>query len=575
MPLINSMKATTNKALDFLYRIALSTTLLLCLFSASARAQVYPANDPRRFTLVKTWVGTFNAKLPATVSQYEFTGEGYYCTYTQTRSWTVSGQCTLDLDHTISPPDIMTATWTGTGTLTGSYSDVTESDCTYSDGRREFCTETEESTGLQAMDPVDDYYFMDIMYDQGESYGTYHFVTQNITFDTKTSDPCSQREDTGIVGFGTFETDYNTRLPASGLTLSGSSDNIYASFYGKDDLYVSFNWTLAPASQQDASLEITKLKQLSLAHTGAATDFVFHNGKLALSAEAKVSPAEFADRIEWDVPSIGNDGDRTVKIANNPLAGVSTLLVIYKKLPESNDDFGSKTLTAKIADHGKSAAKDFRVFFERDALDHPDSGVGRSANWYYYWSQGPVPKLDQFTYEHSDKGGYYNWTSGSLTIGKTAASRAFGPMNQSLTDTKTGTHSFILTRDHVEGMQAVAAIVAHELQHKYLVEHAQYSDQDGDMVRYEEEEGIPPWTSYEDPNTYGLSVEMFYGDAQTYISGGKNRRDRQQRKSEINDAKEQLAGAGDNEIKAIVAEKSRVCNPSKDWAWPGSQAGGE
>lgn len=576
MPLTHSQNMT-NATLDFLYRIVLPAALLLFMVSASARAQIYPSSDPRRFTLVKTWAGTFNATLPATVSKYEFTGETYYCKYTQTRSWTVNGQCTLDLDHTIDPPDSMVATWTGTGTLTGSYSDVTESDCTYSDGSREFCTETEESTGLQPMEPVGDYYFMDIMYDEGASYGTYHFVTQNITFDTSTSAPCSQREGTSIVGFGPFETDYSTPLPSSGLTLSGSIDNIYASFYGIDDLYVDFNWTLAPASQQEGSLEITKLKQLSLAQTGSETDFVFHNGRLVLSAEATVSPPELADQIEWDVPTIGSDDDRTVKITSNPLTGVSALLVTYKKLPESNDDFGSKTLTAKIADAGVSDAKDFRVFFDRDATDHPDSQSGsvKSANWYYYWSQGPVPQLENFTYENTDKGGYYDWTTGKMTIGKTAASRAFGPMNQPLTDTKTGTHSCTLVRDRVEGIQAVAAIIAHELRHKYLVEKVVARDQDGDMVRYEEEEAVEPWTNYEDPNTYGLTVEMFYGDTQSYIDGGKTRRQRRQRKSEIDTATEQLAGVGDNEIKAIFAEKNRECDSAKDWAWPGSQSGGE
>ncbi len=50
------------------------------------------------------------------------------------------------------------------------------------------------------------------------------------------------------------------------------------------------------------------------------------------------------------------------------------MVVTYKKLPEGNDDFGSKTITASIPDMELSDSKDFRVFFERDGTDHPDSG---------------------------------------------------------------------------------------------------------------------------------------------------------------------------------------------------------
>jgi hypothetical protein len=93
------------------------------------------------------------------------------------------------------------------------------------------------------------------------------------------------------------------------------------------------------------------------------------------------------------------------------------------------------------------------------------------------------------------------------------------------------------------------------------------------MVRYEEEEGVEPWTNYEDPNTYGLNASVFYGNTETYIKTGGPWWKRKQRSTEISNAEEQLSSAGDNEIKAIFAEKSRDCDPSKDWAWPGSQTG--
>jgi hypothetical protein len=64
---------------------------------------------------------------------------------------------------------------------------------------------------------------------------------------------------------------------------------------------------------------------------------------------------------------------------------------------------------------------------------------------------------------------------------------------------------------------------------------------------------------------------MFYCDTQIYINGAKTRKKRQERSTEIDDAQEQLASAGENEIKAIIAEKSRDQDTSKDWAWPGSK----
>ena len=399
--------------------VCIIVSLILLCSSSLASAQL---SGPRRFALVKSWKGTFNASLPSTVSEYSFTGDSYYCTYTETRNWTVSGQCTLNLDHTISPPDIMVATWSGAGTLTGSFQDITKSECDYSDGSHESCTETYEGSELKLMEPVADYYFLDINYSQGESLNTYHFVTQNVTFDSNTADTCSGDTDTSVVGFGPFETDYNTPLPASGLTLKGSITNVNASFYGKDNLQVPFNWTLVPGDTQDSTLKITKLKQLFSAKPGAETDFVFHNGKLLFTAEAKITPANMAGQVTWDVPKIGNESDREIKVTHNPVTGVSKVVVTYKKLPEGNDDFGSKTITASLPDQELSDSKEFRVFFERDGTDHPDSGDAKSANWYYYWKQGPVPKLDQFTYEDSEKGGYYDWTNHTLTIGKTAAS---------------------------------------------------------------------------------------------------------------------------------------------------------
>ncbi len=168
--------------------VCIIVSLILLCGSSMASAQT---TGPRRFALVKSWKGTFNASLPSTVSEGTFQGDDYYCTYTQTRNWTVSGQCTLNLDHTISPPDNMVATWSGEGTLTGSYQDTLNVECEGTGIGCISCTETEESSELQPMEPVADYYFLDINYYEGETLNTYHFVTQNVTFDSNTADTCS------------------------------------------------------------------------------------------------------------------------------------------------------------------------------------------------------------------------------------------------------------------------------------------------------------------------------------------------------------------------------------------------
>lgn len=175
-----------------------------------------------------------------------------------------------------------------------------------------------------------------------------------------------------------------------------------------------------------------------------------------------------------------------------------------------------------------------------------------------------MTSLDQFEYMEGDSGGDYNPASPTLRIGQSATDVMFA-MNQPLSTTLDGGHSCVLERDPVEGIEAVAAIVAHELMHKHLFGRV-VVDQDKDGVRYEDEIGVMPWTYYEEPNTYGLTLNMFFNDA--YLKKPSHKKD-------LEELKKQLLYNGDNELKAIMAEKNRIgkWDSKQDWAYPGSQSG--
>lgn len=101
--------------------------------------------------------------------------------------------------------------------------------------------------------------------------------------------------------------------------------------------------------------------------------------KLEFEAWAKVTPARYEDEVEWSVYDIGNS-EKTME----PGRGARTM-VSFEGLPEDNNDFGEKTITATV--RGRKASRTFRVFFAASHKTHPGEGSGETPNWYYYWSQ--------------------------------------------------------------------------------------------------------------------------------------------------------------------------------------------
>lgn len=71
----------------------------------------------------------------------------------------------------------------------------------------------------------------------------------------------------------------------------------------------------------------------------------------------------------------------------------------FTGLPEHNSSFGRKKATYSVSGTEFSKSGIAKVFFNRDALNHPGAGSGTTPNWYYYWIEGNVVAgLSDMTY---------------------------------------------------------------------------------------------------------------------------------------------------------------------------------
>lgn len=124
------------------------------------------------------------------------------------------------------------------------------------------------------------------------------------------------------------------------------------------------------------------------------TEWVFstdRKGKLLIVAVAAVEPAEKADQVQWELDPIGD-----AKITYEPQHG-ATIKITVEGLPENNDDFGEKTLTASV--DGAADSITLKVFFPPVAKNHPGEGEGETPNWFYYWGQTKAGEGGGFFYQ--------------------------------------------------------------------------------------------------------------------------------------------------------------------------------
>jgi hypothetical protein len=357
---------------------------------------------------------------------------------------------------------------------------------------------------------------------------------------------------------------------AEDRTVQGGKGTFAEAWVDMTGSAVSISWQLGlPA----ATVKITSLKQEGGARTGDPAQLVFESGTLRFKAEAKVQPFQDAEALRWDAPDLGATKAKVESRVRED--GVVEATITYQGLPAENSAFGSKFLKARV--RKEEAEKRFQVFFEEKGKDNPEGG--QVPNWYYYWKQGPVPLLEDFAYEEdASKAGGYSPSNGRLMV--TSVTVGVIPALDAIlqkADPYWGLHTYHLQRERREHLEAVGATVAHELKHRDLFTmKGPHRPSDGDGVEDAVEDGsIDPWLDKTDPNTYtNFNISLFYGDTGDYVKNDKDG-SKESRQETVDKATYQLRIAGDNELLAIIAERSLVVHAGQDWAFPGSQATGK
>lgn len=276
--------------------------------------------------------------------------------------------------------------------------------------------------------------------------------------------------------------------------------------------------------------------RIKIVNPWSDSEHVFKGKKMVIEAEAKVEPAKYENEVIWEIQDI-QGSRKTIR----PGRG-KKVKITFDKLPSDNNQFGEKTIKAKV--QGKQDQVSVRVFFTKDGKDNHEE---KYPNWFYYWRQGVVAGLERFEYRPG--GSYYDLATQKLYISDDAASNLIGgtvPLKKVVTKrdgTRCTPASIVISP--TKGVDSVARVVAHELEHYQRVSDLRLGDYDGDRVATPIEEASPYCLNpIKSPNTHNLNV-----------SDGT---------------------PGDDEVLAMAAEaeesrsKSRV-RRNLDWACPGSQ----
>jgi hypothetical protein len=261
------------------------------------------------------------------------------------------------------------------------------------------------------------------------------------------------------------------------------------------------------------------------------------------------------DKIKWSADTIEGstlswkNGKAGPGVGVYSGAGDWKETAIFTTLPSDNSKFGEKRVAFNVDNLGISRQGTTKVFFERDAKNHPGTGTGVTPNWFYYWSQGAVGGgLDDFVY-----GGDGN-IGGRCFLGKYVEStntliiydQAAYQKNSVTVTHKTNSALVFAIGQDAEGIDSVAAVVVHEKKHQWI--HHNWSgdevkDTDGDGVPDSQEGKAPYYFNINDSDTYNLG-HVLNSDYYKY---------------------------GDSEFLCRMEEKNYISNHSKDWAKPGKQ----
>ncbi len=121
------------------------------------------------------------------------------------------------------------------------------------------------------------------------------------------------------------------------------------------------------------------------------TDFSFTDGASpTLEIQAETGPAWFngeaveENSLHWQLDEMSG-GTRTEIVSDKGLKAS----FVYRGLPLSNQSFGPRDLSLKIAgkDCDCKRTRQIRTFFPPLAKNHPGPGQGETANWFHYWGQ--------------------------------------------------------------------------------------------------------------------------------------------------------------------------------------------
>lgn len=116
-----------------------------------------------------------------------------------------------------------------------------------------------------------------------------------------------------------------------------------------------------------------------------------NSNKLTLELEARTVPERYADSVEWTIPEIEGSKRTITPASTSSTPKGRKLTVVYKGLPEDNNEFGRKTVkaTLKMDSCKIEKTREVQLFYPRDEKNNPE---GKYPNWYYYWKQTPAAR---------------------------------------------------------------------------------------------------------------------------------------------------------------------------------------
>jgi len=199
-------------------------------------------------------------------------------------------------------------------------------------------------------------------------------------------------------------------------------------------------------------------------------------GVCTISGSATASPGTYDPDILWTAdPTAGS----TLAYQDDRYG--TTVTITYTALPQSNAQFGPKTVEASVA--GASDQREVKVFFPKWGTNNPG---GSQPNWYYYWSQTAA------SYGSHSYDGSLGGTGATVWDGQAWVAR-MGPAAPNYTSAGTW--------NNAQGIDLFAWMCRHEVKHSQDLNGQQWwpscpgqrnlqTDSDSDWMRDSEEANI-------------------------------------------------------------------------------------